>query len=335
MDIYNYINSRDIAEHCRNINHKFNAMEASFIVHWSWDLALSEKHNLYNEIIATMPDMEIGERNNCPHYQSLHGFLREYMKLENRIIDTFKSETDNAIYNISIWYKGSDDWFDCEFPYSTLSKALSVIKAENEISTLKIQKWMITKCPLDIDMSKCNELMCVETNSNGEILRRLCGGSLSDNELDLNDSFEGMWIEIPTPFKEGDIVFGSSPYSIGGKFNREPFVLDSICCWDVPEKRLKSLREDADVSDMIAYGYWIDKDGCIYNECMHSYQELEHYRGELTGEQRILTAISNHIKDKIDYGLLLNSYDAIRSERLLGSNNLHWYTDEGKKLAGL
>jgi hypothetical protein len=29
MDIYNFINSKDIAEHCRNINHQFNALEGS------------------------------------------------------------------------------------------------------------------------------------------------------------------------------------------------------------------------------------------------------------------------------------------------------------------
>lgn len=42
MDIYSYVNSKDIAEHCRSINHQFNAMEAAFLVHQNYAATLRE-----------------------------------------------------------------------------------------------------------------------------------------------------------------------------------------------------------------------------------------------------------------------------------------------------
>lgn len=62
MDIYSMINSRDIAEHCRKINHQFNALETAFIVYWPKFLALREKHKAYRHIIETMPDVDVTTR---------------------------------------------------------------------------------------------------------------------------------------------------------------------------------------------------------------------------------------------------------------------------------
>ncbi len=33
MDIYSYLNSKDVAEHCRKNNHSFNALESVFIIY--------------------------------------------------------------------------------------------------------------------------------------------------------------------------------------------------------------------------------------------------------------------------------------------------------------
>ena len=65
-----------------------------------------------------------------------------------------------------------------------------------------------------------------------------CRTVISDEDSEILDSFRGMWPEIPTPFKKGDIL------TYKNKHNRdcEPFVLDKILYWEnaVPEKTLMS-----------------------------------------------------------------------------------------------
>ena len=240
MDIYSFINSRDVAEHCRSINHQFSATEAALIVYRSEKHNLREKHDAYREIIASMPDTEVQRRFNCPHYDSLHSVLRECLQ--------------------------------CEHEYSGF------------------------------------------------------------------EFFDGLWIEIPTPFVAGDIVV-SSDYTESDEsgFCNGPFVLISICYWNATKKHLQNLRKRADITDMTAYGYWLGEVGCIYAECMHAYQDLEYYRGELDGYKRILTAVSNHTKGEISTDLLLNAYRYILDDEKLNTSKefLGLFSDEGLALAGL
>ena len=52
MDIYSFINSRDVAEHCRKINHQFSATEAAFIVYRSEKRNLREQADVISLMIA-------------------------------------------------------------------------------------------------------------------------------------------------------------------------------------------------------------------------------------------------------------------------------------------
>ena len=54
MDIYTYLNSPDVAEHCRKLNYQFTAHEAAFIISDCRRITVEEKHRLYREIMAAM-----------------------------------------------------------------------------------------------------------------------------------------------------------------------------------------------------------------------------------------------------------------------------------------
>jgi hypothetical protein len=58
MNIYDFFNSPDVAEHCQSIGHKFNAVESAVMVFKSKSRTLAEKHVAYRAIIAEFPDME-------------------------------------------------------------------------------------------------------------------------------------------------------------------------------------------------------------------------------------------------------------------------------------
>ena len=240
MDIYSFINSRDVEEHCRSLKHEFSAIETAFIVYQSKKRNLREKHDAYREIIASMPDTEVQKRFNCPYHNSLHSVLRERLH--------------------------------CEHEYSGF------------------------------------------------------------------EFFDGLWIEVPTPFAIGDIVVNSDyTESDESGFCNGPFVLISICYWNANKKHLQNLEKRADITDMTASGLFLDEGGRIYSECMHAYQDLEYYRGELNGYKRILTAVSNHTKGEISTDLLLNAYRYILDDEKLNTSKefLGLFSDEGLALAGL
>ena len=89
---------------------------------------------------------------------------------------------------------------------------------------------------------------------------------------------------------------------------------------------------------MTAYGYFVNDDGSIYYECMHSYLDLEYYKVLPHTHYCTLTAFSNFVKGKIDGELLAVAYHNIlqlvqadRQRRELFSS----FTKEGLILAGL
>lgn len=55
MNIYSYINSKDVREHLQNIEYHFTALEAAFIVYHSTQINLLEKITVWKEIATTFP----------------------------------------------------------------------------------------------------------------------------------------------------------------------------------------------------------------------------------------------------------------------------------------
>ena len=329
MDIYNFMNSKDVAEHCRKINHQFNSIEAAFIVYLNRSTTISEKHKAWNEIITTMPDMEIPKRPNIAHYDSLHEFLKMYMELENKLLDRFVADDLDAAYNYDKYYI-DDNGESCEdsrlFPTLTdVFVSIQKDNTDNDIYKCRIQKrWLGEEEKyIEADIAPNREAISIYGYS-----------ILTEAEVDILVSFDGLWIEIPTPFQQGDILT-CNPYVRWHGFG-EIFVLDEICYWDKSERMKKRLCECADSSDMTAYGYWLNEDGSIFYECMHTYPDLEYYRDELQGKDRTLKAVSSFLKDEISLTLLLQAYDIILDEERVKGNRKHLgYMEEALKSAGL
>ena len=100
-EIYDYINSKAIREHCKAIGHEFNAMESAFLIYQSKNHTLQEKHLAWEHIIQTMDDTRIAERLNCPYIPSLHGFLRKYMDIQKTVLDRFFAKEAGYIYSFA------------------------------------------------------------------------------------------------------------------------------------------------------------------------------------------------------------------------------------------
>lgn len=53
MDIYSFINSKDIEAHCRKIGYHFNPLESAYLIWQSAKHSIEEKHKAYRENIET------------------------------------------------------------------------------------------------------------------------------------------------------------------------------------------------------------------------------------------------------------------------------------------
>jgi hypothetical protein len=133
---------------------------------------------------------------------------------------------------------------------------------------------------------------------------------------------------VPTPFEKGDII----------TTGKEKAVINYMCNKD---KRFLKLIEDGpcgDSSDMIYNGYYynsyyrkIELDHIGY------YDEFEYCTEELKGYDRILKAISNLMKNKINIELFMIACNYIKAEEMLKDERkyLTQFLDEWLELVGL
>ena len=338
-DIYSHIPSRDIALHCRELEHDFTPLEQAVIIYHS-NTTLNDRHAAWQRIISTLPDMEVVEWSDSKNIivinNSLHQMLKDYIYIESILAERFKTPEPNTIYTYSIQYiyeNSLDDFYYIDHdhtPYSTYDAVVAVTKKESEeeydFFKYKSRIFRIYKRFLD----KNREYLSVEIKPGGQILSNWDGvmHMFDEADHDIANAFDLINIYVPIPFRKGDIltygdgrpfVLVSDEWTYGKKKNPEGHfylaegsIMDTVCSY--------SMRENGHV-------HWDFNPAAL---------GLEYYRGELTGMNRILNAISNHIRGEISTDLLMNAYDIILHEeqrkRLLDDM---WYTDEGLALVGL
>lgn len=324
MNIYEFINSKDIREHCEKIGHKFNSIECAYLIYQSQNHTLPEKHLAWQDLIETMPDTVIEERFNCPHYDSLHDFLRQYMALEDRLLAEFFREGKEYVYQFDALY--DSDYNSQYYGYETgecIYQSFSNGLADEKENIAKFWDDLL-------DFSVVKKKICtthfekpyeirIRFNKSGVPLEIVNGNNIiSEEESYLAISFEGFWIDVPTPFQKGDIVFTNHQKS---SVAPDPFVLTYLCTDKETErdkKTCKRLSEKGDSSDMFAYGYrLIESDGEVYHECDHDYLSLEYFYGDLSGGRRVLKTIQAYYKNKIDIANCMTAYHYILTDEHL------------------
>ena len=83
MDIYNFINSKDIADYLKSINYNFSIIEAFYIVYQCHNTTLKQKIEAWQEIIKTYPDCSYKRKR--IDIESMHQFLRSYIFLKQSV----------------------------------------------------------------------------------------------------------------------------------------------------------------------------------------------------------------------------------------------------------
>lgn len=181
-----------------------------------------------------------------------------------------------------------------------------------------------------------------------------------DLSLKKDEFFEGLWIDVPTPFRKGDIVCSrKTPFGYNIYSDSKPFVLLSLANWSAKEaeergeklsekdkawkdKHLKYLKEYGDITDMTACGYFLSSDyndrftGRFYNEVMHDYVDLEYYRGEFNGGERVLLPIKRFLGGDIDEESFAKACEIIKKQEEVKEEIRYLnITDEWKEKLGI
>ena len=144
MNVYRFINSKDIQEHLETIKYPFGSLEAAWIIYQCRFASLEEKHAAWRELIQTMPDCAIEERPNTEAHNSLHRFLAEYMERETKLLHTF-CENDGGIYR---WTECQEDGLRFEHPgiYTDYAKCRNRISREiSDNEDGEIASYLVTK----------------------------------------------------------------------------------------------------------------------------------------------------------------------------------------------
>ena len=339
MDIISLINSKDIQKHLRDIGYKFNSLEAAWLIYECKRLCYEEKKELWLELIATMQDCEVPSSYNCKGWRSLHTFLKEYIDLIDREIKEFFSEAPlgKYLYRYSYLYKGDSSWCEnYESIYPSLGKCLEAFESHAGDLEQKLT-------PKDAGVFKYRlkrqalmdpeEYLEIELLADGRLINIIFNSKRSENDDKLYyNSFDGLWFDIPTPFKKGNILWVPENKDDicwdcdGG------FVLDSLSSWTANE----GLKKYWGASDMIAWGYFLNPNGTVYHECRGNYMDLEYYNGPYEVDEKILLALSKFIKGEIEVDLLLCAYrktllDITADDIMLKS----WYSKDTLKELGL
>lgn len=287
MNIYDFFNSPDVAEHCQNIGHSFNALESAVMISQSNKRTLTEKHAAYRTIIAEYPDLGLIKALNHGHIKSFHQALRDVIADEEQILEKLLLPEPGAVYQASFRNQNDYGSYNADSTlYSTYEKALSdaldnyddnVLRANICKKILDRETWVY----LGAEVSRSGEIISVDNTG-------LIPMSKDDHLL------EACCIDVPVPFKRGDLV----ECDHDGGYMGNVYVVQNICR-DNP-KRQNPLFAWGDLSDMTAYvHYYHHERNSIECECMHFYPDLRYCRRELQGGQRILKYVSLYMQDAL------------------------------------
>ena len=328
MTFYQFINSKDIRAYWEKIGYLPSPLEAAWLVYQCRTATLKEKHRAWQEIIDTLPDCTIDWRAWHAPRESLHQFLRDYMALEQKWLRQF-NESEGAAYQFEISGTGEGQTWEVKSGCLFSGAAACFEAAKKAGDSLTEPVIHMTKRKID-DANK-DSYMALSCRKNGDVLNVILEGNETDAQVDLYwGSFECLWFAFPVPFEKGDILWDPK---------REE---DDLCCGPIaienttPAWYAETGHKGYDNTDMNVWGYFQDAEGHIYSESAWNYMNYEYYPPErLTGKRRIMKALGNFMKDKIDIGLFAEAYHHILTDEHAGSCRPTCYTEEGMRLVGL
>ncbi len=323
--IEKFVNSKDIKEHWLKIGFQPNPLELAFLIWRSHDTSIRVKHHYWKELLREYPDYPVNfERIKA---KTLKKVVAPFLDLENKAIAEFDNPCDDAVYTCRALFEGDDGYCDDDGVYKSRDEALSVLWewVGDDVLPIRLRvekKYIGTKKVI-------TGIYKVVDRENIQLLE-ISKNIYASDETDIHTVFEEMWFAFPMPFQYGDILVRKIDVSHSSS-STSPFVLTHLDTWEsanlkemgVVDKNylyqstdyaLQLHKQRGDITEMMAYGYYVKKTCEIYDDYPAFYLELEYFRGELKEENQILLALSQLIQNEISTEQFCAVYDKVWTE---------------------
>ena len=204
MNIYEYFNSPDVANHCKKLGHRFSGKELAYMIWQSNHHTLAQKIAAWEELLKIIPDEPLEDGD------SLHHFLACYITRLQQFISEFQAGAENCVYSFETRYANvSDRYLDESALYTSYDVCLCAAMENNagEVLSFRIRKKQIHSQKADW----MGDAMLYLT-AKGEPMDLFIGPYYGEIDVLVEPfGFYSWYIKIPTLFKRGDIVTGISP----------------------------------------------------------------------------------------------------------------------------
>lgn len=196
MDVYKFIDSKDMREYLKSLDYQFTAAEAAYLVGRKDRILLKEQLNAWQEIIDTMPDCVFPVDDPKLDKISTLDFLREYIALQQKLMNLFFCEKKNTSYEY-----GDSGWPNFA---SALKKSKTPFDIHTDSYHMISKKWNCTE-----------KQITALVNSSGDIMSLWgCAGVFDgEHEEAVHDgmrnicSFMDNFNPMPSfPYGKGDIL---------------------------------------------------------------------------------------------------------------------------------
>lgn len=295
MDITNFINSRDIREYHRKIEYRYNAVEAAWIVYWCRHATLAEKHAAWKWIIDTLPDVTLPDYSDYDYLdgKTVHQILSEYIDLQNIYISEFKREYKNSYFTYtrpSKWINGVFTSFNHEGAFSSFHRC--VLYALEHVDFTKTNYIVIRLGKISsIESQWYNGEIFI--NSKGEIIDVDPDYTQEEKMNEFSYFFERCCLDLPVPFKCGDIVCIEDELQ---EYLKPIVLMDVFVHHESVPEDLYVFSDHMREVDMCIAGYAVEDTRQCGVYLFWNYMDVEYYRDELKGYNRILKPLSDCLK---------------------------------------
>ncbi|WP_031555831.1 hypothetical protein [Oribacterium sp. FC2011] len=318
MNVFSLINSKDIRQYLHKINYEFNSLETAWLIYQCHSLSYEEKRAMWQELIQTMPDCTLPQRSYETETKSLHESIRQYIEVFDQKIQIFlNDEPDHKnVYMYSYRYGSYEK--ECTEDYYAIFPSLELCLADfqeesedgDEVLSFKIKKQSLDNPYHYIEVTYRIDGQILDIYEN------------PDEHNPIPNFFEELYLEFPTPFEKGDILWIPNCKGVFDRYCDERFVLKHLCTWDSPDVD-KTYRDNTDMNGIVYMAfpnYGIDYDH------PYNYMDYEFYREPLKPEEDFLKVLSNYMKGKFDVEVLLRVFRKKYLEQVLAKDTtISWW----------
>ena len=224
MDIYRYFESEDLAAHLKRIGFTFDTLTAVRLILTDTSVPIPQRFADLLEITETMPDVFLDRPYFVEHGESLHEFLKHYIRCGETKLRAFY-ENNGAVYRGRLLAPGMPDWdgfAECTSVFTSVEACLD--NAMRHFSSREHPGWRVL---VEKHILNDRYLCSAAFDTKGEPLT-VSGSAGEDGIIRGVQTILSRSFFLPHPFKSGDLVRVCPAGGEWCSFAGEPILLDRV-----------------------------------------------------------------------------------------------------------